>query len=128
MEGWSEFKRRKRAPLTELQTKSTKHAIRAGVKIAMGTDAGVGPPHGQNLRELQYLVEAGMTPMQAIQAGTKEGAELLGWQEDVGTLEKGKYADIVIAKGNPVEDITLLGNPENILVVIKGGKVVKDRR
>ncbi|MFD2043413.1 amidohydrolase family protein [Ornithinibacillus salinisoli] len=100
-------------------------AYKAGVKIAMGTDAGV-MKHGTNLRELGLMVDAGMTPMDSIVASTKTAAECLGWEEKVGTLEQGKLADIVVVKGNPIEDIYSLANNDNIQVVIKNGKVEKN--
>ncbi|MDP6978151.1 MAG: amidohydrolase family protein [Myxococcota bacterium] len=104
------------------------HSLKAGVKIAMGTDTGYGPRHGDNLRELGVYVRWGMKPMDAIVAGTKNAAEALGWDDRIGTLEPGKLADLVIVRGNPIDDIDLLAEKSNILVVMKGGKVVKDRR
>lgn len=99
-------------------------AHKAGVNIAMGTDAGVFR-HGTNLRELGLMTEGGMTPMDAIVASTKSAAECMGWADQVGTLEEGKFADVVIVKGNPLEDIYSLADPENILTVLKGGDMVK---
>jgi imidazolonepropionase-like amidohydrolase len=104
------------------------HALKAGVKIAMGTDSGYGPKHGDNLQELDIYVKWGMKPMDAIVAGTKNAAEALGWDDRIGTLETGKLADIVIIKGNPIKDISILKDKDNILLVIKGGKIMKDRR
>jgi imidazolonepropionase-like amidohydrolase len=96
-------------------------AIRAGVKVTVGSDfGGYDPPI--NAREFGSLVEAGMTPMQAIQAGTRVGAELLGWEDRVGTIEAGKLADIVAVAGDPLEDISEL---ERVMFVMKGGVVVK---
>jgi imidazolonepropionase-like amidohydrolase len=96
-------------------------AIRAGVEVAVGSDFGGYDPQ-INAREFASLVEAGMTPMQAIQAGTRVGAELLGWQDRVGTIEPGKFADIVAVAGNPLEDLSEL---ERVIFVMKGGEVVK---
>jgi imidazolonepropionase-like amidohydrolase len=100
-------------------------AYKAGVKIAMGTDAGV-MAHGTNLRELALMTEIGMTPMEAIVATTKVAAECMGWEDRVGTLEAGKLADIVISSTNPLTDIRSLEDNDNIKVVIQGGKVLKE--
>ncbi len=105
--------------------KNMKKAYEAGVKIVMGTDSGIAP-HGQNLRELEFLCNMGMTPMEAIQAGTKKAAELLGMEDKIGTLEKGKLADVVVSKTNPLDDIKSLGNPENIIMVMKEGQIYKN--
>ncbi len=102
-------------------------AYKAGVKMVMGTDSGI-LPHGQNLRELGYLCDIGMTPMEAIQAGTKSASKLLGMDHEIGTLEKGKLADVVVSKTNPLNDIKSLGNPDNIVMVIKEGQIFKDIR
>ena len=102
-------------------------AISAGVRVAMGTDAAVGP-HGANLRELALMVECGMTPMEAITASTLRSAELLGREAELGTLKAGMLADVVAVNGDPVADIGLLALPENIRVVVKDGAVVRDAR
>ena len=109
----------------EIHKESVTKAHKAGVKIAMGTDAGV-MPHGLNLRELELMTDVGMTPMEAIVATTKTAAECLGWEDKVGTLEKGKLADIVIVKGDPLEDIASLAYTDTIQYVVKDGKVEKD--
>lgn len=109
----------------EAHKESFTKAHKAGVKIAMGTDAGV-MPHGTNLRELELMVDGGMTPMESIVATTKTAAECLGWEENLGTLEKGKLADVVIAKGNPLEDIASLQDNQNISFVMKDGSVKKN--
>lgn len=103
---------------------SIARAHAAGVKIAMGTDSGVGH-HGTNLEELAQLVDIGMTPMQALAASTRTAAELLGLADQIGTLESGKLADIVISTIDPLTDIRGLANPDNISWVIKGGVVMK---
>jgi imidazolonepropionase-like amidohydrolase len=95
--------------------------------MAMGTDSGIAP-HGQNLRELSLLCGIGMEPMEAIQAGTIRAAELLGWENKIGTLEQGKIADVVVSKKDPLAHIDSMGDPENINLVLKAGKVVKDIR
>jgi imidazolonepropionase-like amidohydrolase len=94
-------------------------AYKAGVKIAFGTDAGV-YPHGENAKEFEYMVEAGMPPMFTIQAATTHAAQLLKRDKDVGSLEPGKYADIVAVSGNPLNDIKLM---QKVDFVMKGGVV-----
>ncbi len=125
--GMAEHAVRKARQVVEAQADSFRHAHKAGVKIAMGTDAGV-LPHGTNLRELGLMVDAGMTPMEAIVATTRTAAECLGWQDRIGTVEAGKLADLVITKTDPLRDIRSLQDSDNILVVIKDGEMVKDRR
>jgi imidazolonepropionase-like amidohydrolase len=101
---------------------SVRLAVRGGVNVALGTDAGVFA-HGTNGREFTLLVEwAGMTPMQAIVAGTSSAAELLGWSRDVGTVRPDRYADLVAVEGDPLEDIAEL---EAVDWVMKGGEVVR---
>jgi imidazolonepropionase-like amidohydrolase len=100
---------------------SVRLAAHGGVKIALGTDAGVFR-HGTNGHEFTLLVEwAGLTPMQAIVAGTSSAAELLGWGADVGTVRPGRYADLVAVEGDPLADIGAL---EDVDWVMKGGEVV----
>lgn len=96
-------------------------AYKAGVKIAFGTDAGV-YPHGKNWMEFGYMVEAGMPPMEAIQAATTRAAELLGITDLTGSISKGKYADIVAVDGDPLQDIKAMGN---MSFVMKEGKIYK---
>ncbi len=96
-------------------------ALAAGVNIALGTDAGVFQ-HGRNGHEFTLMVRAGMTPMQAIRAGTLSGATLLGREMDVGSVAQGKLADLVAVRGDPLQDITLL---ERVAFVMKGGSVYK---
>ena len=94
-------------------------ALRAGVRVAVGTDF-VGFPVRQGVRELALLVEAGMTPMQAIQAATRVNAELLGWEDRIGAVEAGKLADVIAVRGDPLRDLSLL---EDVSFVMKGGRV-----
>ena len=124
--GMAEHQIRKAQEVMEAHSESVSKAHQAGVKIAMGTDAGV-MAHGTNLRELGLMVNIGMTPMEAIVATTKTASACLDWEDQVGTIEAGKLADIVITKTNPLQDIRSLENQENILVVMKEGKIVKDR-
>lgn len=99
---------------------SLKKAIKAGIKIAFGTDAGVFP-HGDNAKEFAVLVEHGLSPLEAIRAATINAADLLG-VDDRGVLEPGKLADIIAVSGNPLEDIRTL---EDVKFVVKGGVVYK---
>ena len=96
-------------------------AVKAGVKMVFGSDAGV-YPHGDNGKQFARMVKFGMTPMQAIQASTINAATLLKQQEVLGSVSEGKKADIVGVKGNPLDDISLL---ENVGLVVKDGQIVK---
>ena len=96
-------------------------AYKAGVKIAFGTDAAV-YPHGQNAKEFQYMVEAGMTPTAAIEAATKSAAEVLGLANEIGTLEVGKRADLIATKRNPLVDVMEL---QRVVFVMKSGAVYR---
>jgi imidazolonepropionase-like amidohydrolase len=97
---------------------SFRRALDAGVKVAMGTDTGV-TPHGQNLRELELMVEYGMTPTQALVATTSTAAELMGLEEELGTLEPGKRADVVVMEGDPL-DVSKMA--ERVVAVYKDGE------
>lgn len=99
--------------VAEIHRASFAKAVEAGVKVAMGTDSGV-TPHGNNLRELQLMVEGGMTPMQAIVATTQSAAELMGLEEELGTLEPGKRADLVVVDGDPLDVATLTDRIEAV--------------
>ncbi|MEE2024317.1 Xaa-Pro dipeptidase [Alkalimonas mucilaginosa] len=110
----------------QLQRENFRRAVAAGVNLAYGTDAGV-YTHGHNARQFAYMVEWGMTPLQAIQSATLHAATLLDWRNEqgqlnVGLLEPGAYADLVAVEGNPLLNIRLL---EAIPVVVKGGLQVK---
>ena len=98
-----------------------KKAFDAGVKVAFGTDAAV-YPHGLNAREFAVYVSMGMTPLHAIQTATINAADLLGWSDRIGSLEPGKFADIIAVNGDPTKDVTLLEHP---VFVMKGGVVYK---
>lgn len=104
----------------QLKTNFAK-AYQAGVKIAFGTDSGVSF-HGDNAQEFKLMVDQGMSEMDAILTATTNAADLLGESENLGSLEVGKFADIIAVKGNPLDDISIL---EKVDVVIKNGKIVK---
>jgi imidazolonepropionase-like amidohydrolase len=93
-----------------------------GVKIAAGFDAGSAAAQGKNATELEAMVKRGLTPLEAIQAATVSAAELLDWNDDIGVLEPGHYADVIAVDGNPLADITVL---QRVKWVMKGGTVVK---
>jgi imidazolonepropionase-like amidohydrolase len=105
-----------------LQRENFAKAVAAGVKIAFGTDAGV-YPHGDNAKQFHYMVKFGMTPAGAIRAATSSAADLIDRAHDVGTLEAGKFADLVAVTANPLERVEVL---EHVSFVMKGGKVYKD--
>jgi imidazolonepropionase-like amidohydrolase len=108
--------------VAEVSEPSFRKAVAAGVKIAFGS--GVGPfPHGTQTKEFAYMVKFGMTPVQAIRAATSEAARLMGWQDRVGSIEAGKFADLVAVAGDPLADITEL---ERVKFVMKGGRVFKN--
>ena len=125
--GMPEYGIRKSREVIEIHSDSIGRAHKAGVRIAMGTDAGV-MPHGTNLRELGLMNKIGMSPMETIVSTTKIAAECLGWGDQVGTIEVGKLADIILLKTDPLKDICSLENVDNIPLVMKDGKVVKDKR
>jgi len=108
--------------VADVSERSFRKAVAQGVKIAFGS--GVGPfPHGTQTKEFEYMVKFGMTPVQAIRAATSEGAQLMGWQDRVGAVEAGKFADLVAVEGDPIADITEL---ERVKFVMNGGHVFKN--
>ena len=108
--------------VAEVSERSFSKAVKQGVKIAFGS--GVGPfPHGTQTKEFAYMVKFGMTPVQAIQSATMVAAQLMGWQDRVGSIEAGKFADLVAVQGDPTTDITEL---ERVRFVMKGGHVFKN--
>ena len=96
-------------------------AVEAGVKMTMGTDTGV-HRHEDAPKQLAFMVRYGMTPMQALQAATVNGADAVGLVGDIGTIAPGAYADIIAVQGDPLADVSVL---ENVGFVMKGGKVYK---
>ena len=105
--------------------KSISKAAEAGVKIAMGSDA-FGWDQGENLMELEYMVNIGFTPMDAIVAATSSAARLLGEEDRLGTISTGKFADILIVDGNPLADIRLLQDRQNLRMIMKEGVAYKN--
>jgi imidazolonepropionase-like amidohydrolase len=101
--------------------KNLSHAFQSGVKVAFGTDAAV-YPHGLNAHEFGSMVSMGMAPLAAIQAATVNAADLIGWSDRVGTLEPGKFADLVAVDGDPIANVRVL---ESVKFVMKGGAIVK---
>jgi imidazolonepropionase-like amidohydrolase len=114
---------RKDREIADAQRQNFSKAVRLGVKLTMGTDAGV-YPHGDNPKQLAYMVRYGMTPMQAIQAATLHGADALGLKNQTGALATGLAADIIAVKRDPLEDIRAL---EQVDFVMKGGQVYKQQ-
>jgi imidazolonepropionase-like amidohydrolase len=112
--------------LGEIHQASLHQALAAGVKVVAGTDAG-GFVHGDNAREIQLLVERGMSPMQAIQAATGWAAECVGLEEEIGTIRAGKLADLLVVDGDPLRDIGVLRDKARIKLVMKGGEAFVDR-
>ena len=119
----------KRSPRAEASKASFQRAFTAGAKIAFAVNASgahgkqPGPYHGEGAVDFATMVEYGMTPLQAIRSATSVGAENIGWGDRVGSIEKGKYADLVAVSGNPANDVTEL---ERVKFVIKGGQVVRN--
>jgi len=112
--------------VAKIHFQSVKKAYKAGVAIAVGTDAGTPfNRHGANLKELELLINMGFTPMDAIVAATKTASEVLGLERKIGTLEKGKLADLIVVDGDPLEDITLLQKKDKILAIMKEGQFFK---
>jgi imidazolonepropionase-like amidohydrolase len=125
-----EYHRESRAPhvreraraLAAHHRETVQRALAAGVRVVAGTDAG-GHGHPPNAAELQHLVAAGLTPMQALQAATARAAECLGLERELGTVEKGRRADLVAVAGDPLADVRVLQDPERIRLVVKDGVV-----
>lgn len=118
-QGWVEEFLQKTIDTTDIQRESFRRAHAAGVPLVFGTDAGI-YPHGMAGIQFAYMVEYGMTPMEAIQAATSVAARYLGWEDRVGAIEPGRFGDLIAVRGNPLDHIRLL---EEVDVVIKGGEV-----
>ena len=111
------------AQLGQIQRDNFRKAVQAGVKMSFGTDAGV-CPYGIVARQFAFMVQYGMTPMQAIQSATSAAADLLGHSDVIGSIKPGKYADIIAVSGDPLRDIRVL---EDVKFVMKDGNVYKQR-
>jgi imidazolonepropionase-like amidohydrolase len=119
--GWPAETMRKNAETTDAQREGFSRAIAAGVRIAYGTDSGV-YPHGWNAKQLPYMVRFGMTPIEAIRSATIVAAELMGWEDRVGSLQRGRLADLIAVPADPLADLAIL---EDVPFVMKDGVVVK---
>ena len=126
--GTSDFTLNKMKMLQPTTKETFQRFIKAGVRIAMGTDTQIDAEMGANAHELEIYVNYGMTPMEAIQTATKNAAEAIWLGRETGTLEPGKFADIIAVKGDPLSDIRILQEKEKIMIVMKEGKVFVDRR
>lgn len=120
--GYPEIIINKEKLVGRLQRENFQKAVKAGVKPTYGTDAGV-YPHGWNAKQFFYMVKYGLTPMQAIQSATVNGADLLGWNDKIGSISVGKFADIIAVTNDPLQDVKVL---ENVQFVMKGGEVYKN--
>ena len=118
---WPEEFLRKIVETTEIQRQAFTKAVAAGVPIVFATDAGVFP-HGLNARQFPIMVARGMTPIQAIRSATTMASHYMGWAKDVGTIDEGKFGDVIAVKGDPLKDISVL---QNVEVVVKGGLLFK---
>jgi len=122
-DGWKADVLRKNDETTVAQREAFEKCVAAGVRIAYGTDSGI-YPHGLNARQLAYHVRHGQTPLEAIRSATLHAAELMGWSDRIGRVDRGLYADLVAVPGDPTRDVRLL---EDVPFVMKGGEVVVDR-
>jgi imidazolonepropionase-like amidohydrolase len=120
---WPEEFLRKNVETTEIQRQAFTKAVAAGVPIVFATDAGVFP-HGLNARQFPIMVARGMTSIQAIRSATTMASHYMGWAKDVGTIDEGKFGDVIAVKGDPLKDISVL---QNVEVVVKGGLLFKMR-
>jgi imidazolonepropionase-like amidohydrolase len=119
--GYSDEVLRKTEMTNEAQRENFAKAVKAGVKIAFGTDSGI-YPHGMNAKNLALHVRYGQTPAEAIRSATLSAAELMGWEDRVGSIRPGRYADLIAVDGDPLDDVTVL---EEVPFVMKGGAIVK---
>ncbi len=120
--GLPEMYAKKEREILPIVEKNLGHAFASGVKVAFGTDAAV-YPHGLNAHEFAMYVKLGMTPIQAIQTATVNAADLLGWSDKIGSVDAGKWADLIAVDGDPTQDVATL---QHVKFVMKGGAVVKN--
>jgi imidazolonepropionase-like amidohydrolase len=106
----------------DARTDMFRNALKVGVKISFGTDSGVFP-HGENAKEFKLMTDLGMSPIDALKSATANDAELLGLSQRLGTLEKGKVADVIAMPGDPTKDITAT---ERVSFVMKEGKIIRN--
>ena len=125
--GVTELSMEKARKIADIHRASFCASMEAGIKIATGSDSFDDSTHGQNAKELEYMVHYGMSPMHSIVAATKTSAEVCRIQDRVGTLEPGKLADLLIIDGDPLSDITMLQDLKKILIVMKDGKIYVDQ-
>jgi imidazolonepropionase-like amidohydrolase len=117
-----EAEKERERQIRDRQYAGFKLALAAGLPIGFGTDSAV-IPHGQNARELAVRVRLGEPPMAALVSATRVNAEILGWSDRVGTVEPGKWADLIAVPGDPLQDIALM---ERVAFVMKGGVIYRD--
>ena len=127
-QGTSQFVLNKMKALQPYCYETFQKMYKAGVNIALGTDMGFDPEMGTNAREMEVYVQLGMKPMEAIQAATKNAAHAIKMEKDLGTVEAGKFADIIAVAGDPSRNIRVLQEKKNIQIVMKEGRVYADRR
>ena len=119
--------RARAAALRDHHVRSLQMALEYGVTVTAGTDEG-GWEHGNNAHELTCLVEAGMTPVQAIAAATSDAAKCMGLGDEIGSIEEGKRADLILVDGNPLDDVSILERGNAVKYVMKDGVTHLDRR
>lgn len=120
-DGWPEEIMRKNRETTDIQRQNFAKAVKAGVRIGFGTDAGI-YPHGDNAKQFPYMVKYGMTPLDAIRAATTSAAASLGRSQELGSVSPGKFGDMIAIDGDPLADITRM---MNVVGVIKEGELVR---
>jgi imidazolonepropionase-like amidohydrolase len=108
----------------EVGIRALRYAYEAGAKIASGSDL-LGPLHKRKARELEIKIEV-MSPMESLISATSTNAELFGMEDQIGTIEEGKLADLLVVEGNPLEDISVLQDENNLKIIMKSGRSVKN--